>query len=170
MLAGKRGAFEIGEESRLHVSKPIFYYFLLGIIFLVLIYLVSSDLDYEKKFYNSSSILKDRRIFSYLDKLDEIKHTIKLRESLNKGDIHRVFFQVEVAGDIHRERLSSLAQRIVKETIAQEDCHSIRIDFGPHGYVDFAPFGDWDKAGEIPLGVYRNYRFKYIFSSSLPSK
>lgn len=170
MLAEKRGAVELGEENRLNVSKPILYYFLLGVIFLILIYLVSSDLDYEKKFYSSSSIFKDRRIFSHLDKPDEIKHTIKLRESLNKGDIHRVFFQVEVAGEVNRERLSSLAQKIVKETISKEHCHSIRIDFGPHGYVDFSPFGDWDKAGETPLGVYRNFRFKYIFSSSLPSK
>ncbi len=60
----------------------------------------------------------------------------------------------------------AIAQKIVKGLIQQEECHSISIDFGTYGHADFAPHGNWNKAGEVPINNYEEYRFKYQLTSS----
>jgi hypothetical protein len=78
-------------------------------------------------------------------------------------DIHRVHFKVDISEPAAKEQIMGVAQKIVKETIALENCHSIAIDFGNLGYVDYAPYGKWTKAGSISPDDYKNYKFKYIF-------
>lgn len=159
MLA-KRGIKQIPKERYLYVSKPLLINFFLVLIFLTLIFLLPFNTGSTK----TSSLFKNKEIFSDLDKAKEIFFTVKLRESLDRGSIHRLYFQVEVPKEIDDKSLMAVAQRIVKETISQEYWHAIRIDFGRFGYVDFAPYGEWEKAGETAYLRYEKYRFKCILN------
>lgn len=156
-------------ERYLFVSKPLFVYFFLAVVFLVLIFFLFTGSIEEIKISEVSFIIKDKNIFSHLEKAKEAIYIIKSRESLDRKNIHRVFFQVEVQEGINQEQLLAIAQKIVKETISYEYCHSIRIDFGPYGHVDFAPYGNWIKGGEIPTGQYRDYRFNYVLTTQKKS-
>ena len=139
----------------------------LPISFLILII---TDCTNEVDLTDDLSILKNKNIFSHvhLDKKRAISYKIKSREALNRNNIHRVYFYIEIPNGVTQDMLKAVAQKIVKNTITHEICHSINIDFGPYGYIDFAPFGEWVKAGDVPIENYRYYRFKYCFSS-LPS-
>jgi hypothetical protein len=154
----KRGIKQMSRERYLYVSKPLLINFFLVLIFLTLIFLLSFNTRPTK----TSCLFKNKEIFSDLDKAKEIFFTIKLRESLDRGSVHRLYFQVEVPKEIDDKSLMAVAQRIVKETISQEYFHAIRIDFGRYGYVDFAPYGEWEKAGETAYLRYEKYRFKCI--------
>lgn len=171
MSKGGGGVLVNNEEKRhLFVSKPLAVYFFLTFAFLGLIYLIFATSAENIKLSEVSPIFKDKNIFSHLNKLGNISYTIRSRESLERSNIHRVFFKVDVPEGISQKQLLAVAQKIVKETISHEYCHSIKIDFGPYGYVDFAPYGNWAKGGEVPISNYRNYRFNYVLSSSLFSK
>lgn len=170
MSEGKRGEARNGEERHLLVSHPLFFYSLIVIIFFVLIFLFFSASTDKIELSETSPIFENKEIFSHLLKTEYISYTIRSRESLDRNNIHRVYFKIEVPRGVNQEYLSAVAQKVVKETIIHERCHSIKIDFGPYGYVDFAPFGDWNKAGEININGYRNYRFNYVFSSLMASK
>lgn len=167
MSRGKRGLY-LNKKNYLSVSRPLSFHFFLAFIFLTMIYFLFTNYNDETELYATSSIFKNKKIFSHLDKAEEISYVIRSRESLDRNNIHRLYFQVEVPKGINREQLVAGAQKIVKETISYELCHSIKIDFDSYGHVDFAPYGDWTRAGEIPINHYRNYRFKYVFSSFLP--
>jgi hypothetical protein len=156
----KRGIKQIPKERYLYVSKPLLINFFLALIFLALIFLLSFNGGSAK----TSSLFKNKEIFSDLDKAKEISFTIKLRESLDRGNVHRLYFQVEVPKETDDKNLMAVAQRIVKETISQEYCHGIRVNFGRYGYVDFAPYGEWEKAGETTFPRYEKYRFKSILN------
>lgn len=167
MSERRRGVFVNNEEKRyLFVSKPLAVYFFLTFAFLGLIYFIFATSAGNIKSSEASPIFKDKNIFSHLNKLRDTSYTIRSRESLDRSNIHRVFFQVDVPKGTNQEQLLAVAQKIVKETISHEYCHSIKIDFGPYGYVDFAPYGNWAKGGEVPISHYRNYRFNYVLSSS----
>jgi len=148
------------EKRHLFVSKPLAFYFFLTFTFLGLIYFIFATSTKNIKSSEASPIFKDKNIFSHLNKFRDTSYTIRSRESLDRSNIHRVFFQVDVPKGINQEQLLAVAQKIVKEAISHEYCHSIKIDFGPYGYVDFAPYGNWAKGGEVPISHYRNYRFK----------
>jgi len=157
---GKEGDKKLSEEKHLHVSKPLFINFFLVAIFLALIFLLPS----HTKLTKTSSLIEDKEIFSDADKAKEIFFTIKSRESLDRANVHRLYFQVDVPKEIDDKSLMAVAQRIVKETISREYCQAIRIDFGRYGCVDFAPYGEWEKAGENALPRYEKYRFKHILN------
>ena len=158
------------EEKRLLISNPLFYCFLIVFVFFALIGLFFVASTNETKLSETSPIFNNTKIFSHLQKAEDVFYTIRIRESLDRANIHRVYFKIEVPTDISQEQLSAVAQKIVKETIIHERCHGIRIDFGPFGNVDFAPYGDWSKAGEVDIDRYKNYGFKYVLSSFDTSK
>ena len=82
---------------------------------------------------------------------------------MDRSTVHRVFFKIEVLKIDNKETLMALAQKIVKELLSHEQCHGVSIDFGPFGYADFAPYGNWIRSGEIPINNYKDYQFRYIF-------
>jgi len=90
-------------------------------------------------------------------------YIIKARENLDSMNIHRVHIKVDMPEKMPHEKLKAVAQKIVKDTIAHEKCNTIAIDFGPYGYVDFAPYGNWLRISNRLPNNYNNYRFKYIF-------
>jgi hypothetical protein len=159
----KRGIKQTPKERYLYVSKPLLINFFLVLIFLTLIFLLSFNAGPAK----TPSLFKNKEIFSALDRAKEIFFTIKLRENLDRGSVHRLYFQVEVPKETDDKSLMVVAQRIVKETIPHEYCDGIRIDFGRYGYVDFAPYGEWEKAGETAHPRYERYRFRYILNPLL---
>ncbi len=165
-----RGVAINKEEKRLIISRPLFYCFLIVFVFFALIYLFFVISTNETTLSETSPIFNNINIFSYLHKADDIFYTIRIRESLDRANIHRVYYKIDVSTDINQEQLSAVAQKIVKETIIHERCHGIRIDFGPFGNVDFAPYGDWNRAGEVDIDRYKNYGFKYVLSSFDTSK
>ena len=165
-----RGVALNKEEKRLLISHPLFFCFLIVFVFFALIYLFFVTATNETKLSETSPIFNNINIFSHLHKAEGIFYTIRIRESLDSANIHRVYYKIEVPTDINQEQLSAIAQKIVKETIIHERCHGIRIDFGPFGNVDFAPYGDWSKAGEVDIDRYKDYGFKYVLSSFDTSK
>ncbi len=164
-MSEMRGVALNKEEKRLLISHPLFFYFLIVFVFFALIYLFFITSTNETKLSETSQIFNNIKIFSHLHKAEDIFYTIRIRESLDRANIHCVYFKIEVPTDINQEQLSAVAQKIVKETIIHERCHGIRIDFGPFGNVDFAPYGDWSRAGEVNIDRYKDYGFKYVLSS-----
>ena len=164
-MSEMRGVALNKEEKRLLISHPLFFYFLIVFVFFALIYLFFVTSTNETKLSETSQIFNNIKIFSHLHKAEDIFYTIRIRESLDRANIHCVYFKIEVPTDINQEQLSAVAQKIVKETIIQERCHGIRIDFGPFGNVDLAPYGDWSRAGEVNIDRYKDYGFKYVLSS-----
>jgi hypothetical protein len=165
------GGVALNKEAKcLLISHPFFFSFLIIFVFFALIYLFFVTSTNETKLSETSPIFNNIKIFSHLHKAEDIFYTIRIRESLDRANIHRVYFKIEVPTDIKQEQLSAVAQKIVKETIIHERCHGIRIDFGPFGNVDFAPYGDWSRAGEVDIDRYKNYGFKYVLSSFDTSK
>lgn len=140
----------------LHLLSILFLFSLIYFTFFVLI-----EKNFEGKV--KSDDLNSLNLFPLVEKAKGVSYMIKSRESFIQDSVRRVYYEIEVPKIISREQFMGLAQKIVKETIYQEKCHSIAIDFGPAGYVDFAPFGNWVKAGEVPLDNYENYKFRYIF-------
>lgn len=164
-MSEMRGVVLNKEEKRLLISHPLFFSFIIVIVFFVLIYLFFVTSTNETELSETSPIFNNTKIFSHLDKAEDILFTIRIRESLDRTNIHRVYYKIDVPTDINLEQLSAVAQKIVKETIIHERCHGIRIDFGPFGNVDFAPYGDWSRAGEVDIDRYKDYGFKYVLSS-----
>jgi hypothetical protein len=169
-MSEMRGVVLNKEAKRFLISHPLFLSFVIVIVFFALIYLFFVTLTNETKLSETSPIFNNIKIFSHLDKAEDIFFTIRIRESLDRANIHRVYFKIDVPTDINLEKLSAVAQKIVKETILHERCHGIRIDFGPFGNVDFAPYGDWSRAGEVDIDRYKDYGFKYVLSSFGTSK
>ncbi len=133
-----------------------FYFFLSALVF-GFVFLMKSYSD-KRDIYN---ILDDKEIFSLLDKAKEISFKIKYRDCLSQENIQRIYFQVEVPGKASLEQLKGIAQWVVKETLTHGDCHSITVDFDELGYIDFAPDGNWSKAGKVPVDNYKSYQFRY---------
>ena len=169
-MSEMRGVVLNKEAKRLLISHPLFLSFVIVIVFFALIYLFFVTSTNETKLSETSPIFNSIKIFSHLDKAEDIFFTIRIRESLDRANIHRVYFKIDVPTDINLEQLSAVAQKIVKETILHERCHGIRIDFDPFGNVDFAPYGDWSRAGEVDIDRYKDYGFKYVLSSFGTSK
>lgn len=140
-------------------SKPFSFFCSLCLFYSALIFIFFTASCYKEE----STGLERNDLFSSADKSQGISYTIKERESINISNIHRLRFRIEVPNSISNEQIMSIAQKIVKNTIAHEECHSITLDFGLYGYVDFAPYGNWVKAGEIPIDNYKDYKFKYFF-------
>ena len=101
-----------------------------------------------------------------MDKKDIVPYIIKLRKNLDKDEIHRIQFEVQVSDGIKHEQFIAIGQKIVRKTLAYEFCHGITIDFGNGIRIDFAPYGNWAKAGEVPINNYQEYDFNYFFPSS----
>ena len=169
-MSEMRGVVLNKEAKHLLISHPLLFCFLIVFVFFVLIYLFFVTSTNEKKLSETSPIFNNTQIFSHLQKAQDIFFTIRIRESLDRANIHRVYYKIDVPTDINQEQLSAVAQKIVKETILHERCHGIRIDFGPFGNVDFAPNGDWSRAGEVNIDRYKDYGFKYVLSSFGVSK
>ena len=169
-MSEMRGVVLNKEAKRLLISHPLFLSFVIVVVFFALIYLFFVTSTNETKLSETSPIFNNIKIFSHLDKAEDIFFTIRIRESLDRANIHRVYYKIDVSTDINPEQLSAVAQKIVKETILHESCHGIRIDFGPFGNVDFAPYGDWSRAGEVDIDRYKDYGFKYVLSSFGTSK
>jgi hypothetical protein len=169
-MSEMRGVVLNKEAKRFLISYPLFLSFVIVIVFFALIYLFFVTSTNETKLSETSPIFNNIKIFSHLDKAEDILYTIRIRESLDRANIHRVYYKIDVPTDINQEQLSAVAQKIVKETIIHERCHGIRVDFGPFGNVDFAPYGDWSRAGEVDIDRYKNYGFKYVLSSFDASK
>jgi len=150
---------ERGKNSYLSVPKVVFITFIIVISLFILISILFTGSSDDKKYSDS----KSGNLFFLADKAERIIYTIKSRENLDRLDIHRVYIKVDVPEKISHEKIKAVAQKIVKDTIAYEKCQSIAIDFGPYGYVDFAPYGNWLRISKNKPGNYRNYRFKYIF-------
>ncbi|MBN1271575.1 MAG: hypothetical protein JXB26_04825 [Candidatus Aminicenantes bacterium] len=110
------------------------------------------------------SLLLDDKRFSLAELAKTIDYSIKSRESYDKRDIHRVYLRVEVHQELSRREFLALAEWIVKKTVMKERCHSITLDFGFLGNVDFAPYGNLIMAGAVPIDSYNNYAFKYYFN------
>lgn len=140
-------------------SKPFSFFCSLCLFYSTLIFIFFTASCYKEE----STGLERNDLFSSADKSQEISYTIKERESINISNIHRLRFRIEVPNSISNEQIMSIAQKIVKNTIAHEECHSITLDFGLYGYIDFAPYGNWVRAGEIPIDNYKDYKFKYFF-------
>jgi hypothetical protein len=85
------------------------------------------------------------------------------RKNFVYNSIFRIQFNVEVPEETSTQQYMAIAQKLVQDTIRMEKCHSIEILFEDNCYVDFAPYGEWDRAGEIPINDYRDYKFKYTF-------
>jgi len=110
-----------------------------------------------------NNLIEQKDVFALVDEAEGIPYVIKDRKSLDRQKYHRVLFQVEVSHTLPRIKIKALAQKIVKDTIEREQCHGISLDFGPYGYADFAPYGNWQKSGENPEVDYSNFRFTYVF-------
>ena len=171
-MSGKKGGnlLSVKGDRGLSIANPLFRNFFLIAALLILIFFISSNSNETRNIAYSSNIFENKTIFSHLDKADKIPYVIKSRKYFDRGDIHFVYFQIELLGDVGRENLSAVAQKVVKRVISQEYCHYIKIDFGQYGYVDFAPFGDWEKAGKVPINGYEEFKFKYFLSSFLDLK
>lgn len=113
----------------------------------------------DKKNLNS----KNDDLFPLVNEAEGVMYIIKSRENIDSMNIHRVHIKVDMPEKMSHEKLKAVAQKIVKDTIAHEKCNTIAIDFGPYGYVDFAPYGNWLKISNRLPNNYNNYRFKYIF-------
>lgn len=108
----------------------------------------------------------DKRFFSHIKCSEDVDYSIISRESIDRRNVHRVYFKVKVEPGLSREELMGLAESLVKNTIKRERCHSITVDFGTLGNADFAPYGNWLLGGEIPIEGYDKYAFKYYFNQS----
>lgn len=159
----RRGDKPALKQKHLSVSKPLIINFFIAVTLLFLISLLPSTIEPPR----ISSLFKNREIFSHLDEAKKISYIIKLRENLDRDNIHRIYFQVEVLTEVDEKSLMAVAQRVVKETISREDCGALRIDFGRYGYVDFAPYGEWERAAAALPGLYERYRFKYVLNPFL---
>jgi len=153
-------------DRKSSLFKPVFVFFICVFIFVAGIYLLSKSNQSKGKTSIPSDFFKSEQIFSIVDKNITVPFVIKFRKDLDKGKIHRVQFRVEVSNGFNQQQLMAIAQKIVKQTLTHEYCHGITIDFGCDVYIDFAPFGNWAKAGEVPINNYKNYRFKCFFPSS----
>lgn len=100
--------------------------------------------------------------FPLAGKAAGIPFKIQSRDTLY-SPVHSVLFHVDMQIPATRQDMCAVAQKIVRETLRHEKCHCIAIDFREHGYVDFAPYGKWTKAGEVPIDNYETYEFKYSF-------
>ncbi len=169
-MSEMRGVVLKKEGKRLLISNPLFYCSLIIFIFFALIGLFFVASTNETKLSETSPIFNNIEIFSHLQKAEDVFYKIRIRESLDRANIHRVYYKIDVPTDINQEQLSAVAQKIVKETMIHERCHGIRIDFGPFGNVDFAPYGDWSRAGEVDIDRYKEYGFKYSLSTSDTSR
>jgi len=107
--------------------------------------------------------LKNESLFSLAENARGMSYTIQDRERLDRNGLHQEYFQIDMPEGASQKELKAIAQKIVKDTIDHKECHCIVIDFGIYGYVDFAPYGNWVKAGDIPLDDYKNYDFRYVF-------
>lgn len=134
-------------------------YFLLALVFLFLIFLFFPN----KKSDRSKDVEGSSVSFALARMANDVDFEILFRKNFDQDNVHRVHFRVDVTKNVSQGELKAIAQKIVKDTIEKERCHSIAIDFGIFGYADFAPYGNWLKAGEIPIDDYKNYRFKYLF-------
>ena len=110
-----------------------------------------------------NNIIERKDVFALVDEAEDVSYVIKDRKSLDKQEYHRILFQIEVSHALPQIKLKALAQKIVKDTIKREKCHGISLDFGPYGYADFAPYGNWQKSDEKLEVDYNNYRFTYVF-------
>lgn len=128
-------------------------------VFLFLIYLF-----FQNNKSDGSEDVEGRSVsFALARMANDIDFEITFRKNFDQDNVHRVHFKVDVLMNASQGELKAIAQKIVKDTIEKERCHSIAIDFGIFGYVDFAPYGNWLKAGEIPIDDYKDYQFKYLF-------
>jgi hypothetical protein len=132
---------------------------LLALSLLILLWLLAAltGCRPEEPAYEASE-LKEK--FPLAEKASDIPYEIQSR-NWTDSPIHSVLYQVKISAPFSELRMCAVAQKIVKETITQEWCHRIAIDFPGKGYVDFAPYGNWLKAGEVPIDNYRSYAFKY---------
>lgn len=107
--------------------------------------------------------LKNERLFSLAENTSGMSYTIQYSESSDRNGLHQEYFQIDMPEGASQKKLKAIAQKIVKDAIDHKECHCIVIDFGIYGHVDFAPYGNWIKAGDIPLDNYKNYDFRYVF-------
>ena len=114
-------------------------------------------------FQTKESARDSKNLFSLMDKANGIPYVINSRKNIDTPQLLRILYNIELLIYMDHTKIKALAQKIVWETISQERCHSISLDFGPYGYVDFAPFGKLLKTGDIPPQDYENYRFHYVF-------
>ena len=142
------------ERNPLIFNPP---FILLILIFLPLTFLVCVQ---EEK---GNNLIDKEDVFALVDEAEGVSYVIKERKSLDRQEYHRILFQVEVRNTLPQTKLKALAQKIVQDTIKKEKCHGISLDFGPYGYADFAPYGNWQKSGETLEVDYDNYRFTYVF-------
>jgi hypothetical protein len=137
------------------IFNPLFLFLIL--LFLPLTFSVCVQ---EEK---GNRIIEQKDVFALVDEAEGVSYVIKDRKSLDRQEYHRILFQVEVSNTLPPTKLKALAQKIVKDTIKREKCHGISLDFGPYGYADFAPYGNWNKSDEKLEVDYNNYRFTYVF-------
>lgn len=98
-------------------------------------------------------------------------------EDVSFGNTIRVAERVLVPRTITEEGVKAIAKDIVQKGIASQDVNAIGIFFyykpeaSPEyciGRVDWAPYGVWSKAMEVPTGDYSKQEYYYDFFTKLP--
>ena len=102
-------------------------------------------------------------LFPLADLAETVSYEILQRKTFSYSDIIRIQFKVRMAGGTSEQNRLAVAQKIVRDTLHSEKCHTISINFEDGGCVDFAPYGKWAMAGEVPISNYKNYGFRYVF-------
>jgi len=139
------------------MKNNLFSFFFICIIFLALIWFLLSLTVI------SHPGSEPDMVFPMAPMAENISFQVLSRKNISIGNSHRVQFRVQIQSLVSKQEFMAVVQKIVKNILQKEDCHSISIDFGVLGYADFAPFGNWAMAGEFPINDYKDYKFKYQF-------
>ncbi|MFQ6070458.1 MAG: hypothetical protein ACE5LC_08025 [Candidatus Aminicenantales bacterium] len=162
-----------GVDDALHKSRPflsmphpVLLFFFLSLLFLAGIFFTAKKTIFETPVESQSPVnfyfSPNKGQFSHLQEAKNIPFRIKSRNNIDRGRIHLVHIVAEVPPGLTQTQLLGVSEKIVKAILSRELCHGISIDFVAGGSVDFAPFGNWAKAGEVPIDNYRDYQFRYF--------
>ncbi|MCJ7679486.1 MAG: hypothetical protein MUP70_02065 [Candidatus Aminicenantes bacterium] len=141
------------------MSNPIIPFIGIGLFMLLLAITLLSGCNRA----TAQSEDQSNSLFPLADLAETVSYEILQRKTFSYSDIIRIQFKVQMAGNDSKQNLQAVAQKIVRDTILKNKCHTISIDFGRGGFVDFAPYGKWTMAGEAPILNYKDYRFRYAF-------
>lgn len=96
-------------------------------------------------------------------------------KDLSTGTAIRVRFDVvpeKEVKELSREEFISISRHLVRRATSEYEVNAITIFFWPgpfvigqvqaYANVDWAPYGEWDRAGEVETGDYSTHEYKLI--------
>jgi len=107
--------------------------------------------------------VKDRLVFTLAGKGEGIAFHVIHRISYDRGDCHRVYYKIGLPEGCCRRDIEAVSQWLVKQTLKQEDCRNIALDFGERGYVTFSLYEEHREKVDAKFGSPMEHSFRYIF-------